>query len=201
MIGMLRGVVWRGDDDARVIVDVNGVGYEVFVDRQSLLEIAEDGEVATLTIRTVVREDSITLFGFSSKVGRDVFDLLTAVSGIGPRLAEAILGGMPLADLVQAVREKDIRRLSQISGIGKKTAERLTMELAEKFFSLPLEAPAAPKGISSAMIDDLKSALANLGYHPRDVDVALRALPESGGRTDFEDLFRLALAALTRPKS
>ena len=123
MIGYLRGRV-RDRTGGVLLVDVGGVGYEVIADRQTLADVPEGSlDEVELWIRTVVREDAISLFGFSTRAARDVFDLLQIVSGIGPKMASQIVGAMPLDDLIQAVREKDIRRLSTIPGVGKKTAE------------------------------------------------------------------------------
>ena len=197
MIGYLRGRVFERGVGA-VVVDVGGVGYDVLVDKQTLEAIARPGEETALFVRTIVREDAITLFGFADAVTRDVFDLLMGVSGIGPKMASGILGGLPLADLVQAVREKDLKRLSSISGVGKKTAERLCLELSEKFNLLPVAAPGVPAGIPMAVLIDVRSALANLGFGPRDVENALRSLKVPAGKAvDLEDLVRVAIANLS----
>jgi Holliday junction DNA helicase RuvA len=195
MIGFLRGkVVAMGTAD--ITVDVGGVGYEVVVDRQSRLGVGPVGSEVVLWIRTLVREDAISLFGFDSEVGRTVFDLLVSVSGIGPKMGSAILGGFSLAELVEAVREKNTKKLSTISGVGKKTAERLVLELCEKFMALPIEAPLRPAGIPSLLFDDVRSALANLGFAPRDVESVLRAVPLDVHPT-LEGLVRYALSILT----
>ncbi len=197
MIGYLRGRVFERGVGS-VVVDVGGVGYDVLVDKQTLEAIARPGEETALFVRTIVREDAITLFGFADAVTRDVFDLLMGVSGIGPKMASGVLGGMPLADFVQAVREKDLKRLSSISGVGKKTAERLCLELSEKFLLLPVAAPGVPAGIPTDVLVDVRSALANLGFGPRDVENAIRSLKAPAGTAvDLEDLVRLAIANLS----
>lgn len=195
MIGYLRGhVVALSVND--VTVDVGGVGYEVVVDRQARMGIGPTGSEMVLWIRTVVREDAITLFGFDSEVGRSVFDLLVTVSGIGPRMASAILGGFPLSELVEAVREKNTKKLTSISGVGKKTAERLVLELFDKFLELPVEAPSRPAGMPPALFDDVRSALANLGFSPRDVESALRIITPDATPT-LESVVRQALNILS----
>jgi holliday junction DNA helicase RuvA len=195
VIGFLRGkVVSMGPAD--LTVDVGGVGYEVVVDRQARMGVGPLGSEVVLWVRTVVREDAITLFGFDSEVGRTVFDLLVSVSGIGPKMGSAILGGFPLPELVEAVREKNTKKLSTITGVGKKTAERLVLELCEKFLALPVEAPTRPAGIPPVLFDDVRSALLNLGFVPRDVESALRAIRPEAAPT-LEGLVRAALAILS----
>ncbi len=195
MIGYLRGKVAALTQND-VTIDVGGVGYEVVIDRQARMGIGPIGSEMVVWVRTVVREDAITLFGFDSEMGRTVFDLLVTVSGVGPRMGSAILGGFPLPEMVEAIREKDLKKLSTISGVGKKTAERLVLELREKFLALPVEAPSRPAGVSSAMFEDARSALANLGFSTRDVEAALRQAGP-GAAPDLEGLVRQALAILS----
>lgn len=195
MIGYLRGTL-RYVDGAEAVIDVGGVGYEVQVDRQTLAGLGSVGQPVVLWVRTMVREDAITLHGFGSVEARQVFDLVIQVSGVGPRLGTQIVGGLPLAELVAAVREKDLRALSKIPGVGKKIAERLVLELSAKFMSLPIETEPLPRGISSALLDDLRSALANLGFGPRDVESAIRKVQVPDGPVDLEALVLLSLATL-----
>jgi Holliday junction DNA helicase RuvA len=195
VIGYLRGNV-AALSETDVIVDVGGVGYEVVVDRQARMGIGPTGSALELWVRTVVREDAITLFGFDSEMGRTVFDLLVSVSGIGPRMGSAILGGFPLPELVEAVREKNLKKLTGISGVGKKTAERLVLELRDKFLALPIDATARPAGIPASLFDDARSALANLGFGPRDVEAAMMLVKPEAVPT-LEGLVRQALAILS----
>lgn len=195
MIGYLRGIL-RHVDGGEAVVDVGGVGYEVQVDRQTLAALGPVGEPAVLWVRTMVREDAITLHGFGTPEARQVFDLVIQVSGVGPRLGTQIVGGMPLAELVAAVREKDLRSLSKIPGVGKKIAERLVLELAAKFLALPIQTEPLPQGIPAALLDDLRSALANLGFGPRDVEAAIRKIDVPEGAVDLEDLVLRSLATL-----
>ena len=196
MIGFLRGrVLDRGVSS--VVIDVGGVGYDVCLDRQTAATLPPDGTEVSLHVRTVVREDAITLYGFPDPVARVVFDMLTGGAGVGPKLAAQILGGMPLPEFVQAVRAKDVRRLGQISGVGRKIAERLALELSEKFMALAVEAPASPAGLPARLVDDVRSALANLGFGARDIDGALRALKPDPGPAHLEGLLRQAIAHLS----
>lgn len=195
MIGRLKGKLISIESGVAT-VDVGGVGFEVMVDGQTALDLGMPGDQLVLVIRTIVREDAITLFGFFDSTAREVFDLLRAVSGIGPKMALAVMGGLPLHVMVQAVREKDIRLLSTISGVGKKTAERLVMELGEKFMALPIECPSALAGALPGLVSDLRSALTNLGFNPRDVDAAIRHLDPVEGHSDLENLVIAALSWL-----
>jgi Holliday junction DNA helicase RuvA len=197
VIGFLQGRL-LDKAAASVTLLVGGVGYEVAVDRQTLEGLPRPGDEVGLFVRTVVSQDDIRLFGFADAIGREVFDILRGIPNIGPKSASQILGGMPLPDLVAAVREKDLKRLTQIPGVGKKTAERLCLELAEKFALLPVAEPAAPSGIPRRLLDDVRSAITNLGFGPRDVESAVRALqaPEKG-TANLETLVRQAIAHLS----
>jgi Holliday junction DNA helicase RuvA len=195
MIGHLRGRL-LAVEGTEVLIDVGGVGYEVVVDRQTMAGLGTPGFETALWIRTAVREDAITLYGFATADARLVYDLLTGVSGVGPKLASQILGGMPLEDLVQAVREKDLKRLCQISGVGKKMAERLALELAEKFMALPIVASSTASGLPAGLMADVRSALGNLGFPPRDVEAAIRGLKPGQAKANLEDVVREALAIL-----
>ncbi|HOA12595.1 MAG TPA: Holliday junction branch migration protein RuvA [Myxococcota bacterium] len=196
MIGRLKGKLVSCESGIAV-VDVGGVGFEVNVDAQTALDLGMPGDNVVLVIRTVVREDAITLFGFFDDTTRLVFDLLRNVTGIGPKMALAIMGGLPVHVMVQAVREKDIRLLATISGVGKKTAERLVMELGERFMSLPITAPAVSGQVAPTLVSDLRSALANLGYNPRDVDAAIRTLDPVQPDADLESMVMAALGWLS----
>lgn len=194
MIGFLQGKVLEIGSQT-LVLDVNGVGYEVVLDRHSLSGMGTLGAELGLTIRTVVREDAITLYGFLEPVGRDVFDLLVTVAGVGPRLASGVMGGMPLHELVYAVREKDLRVLTSISGVGKKLAERLALELSDKFLDLPVALPTEEGGPGAGQAEDVKSALMNLGFSARDAASAVRELkPEPDA--SLEDLIKQAIASM-----
>lgn len=195
MIGFLSGTVLRKSPE-RVLLDVRGVGYEIHIPVSTYLalERLDDGATARLHIHTHVREDAIALYGFWSERERELFEKLIGVGGIGPRLARVILSGMLPDDLLAALAAGDIARLSSIPGVGKKTAERMVLELRDKVQALAAELPerAAP------VDDELVSALINLGYKrshaERAVIQARQDLPEG----DFPDLLRASLKRLSR---
>jgi Holliday junction DNA helicase RuvA len=195
VIGFLKGTLRSSESSGEIVIDVQGVGYEVFVDAQTWASLGAVGSPVQVFVRTVVREDAITLYGFPDATTRLVFDLLTGVSGIGPRMALAVLGGMPLPELVEAVRTRNLKRLCQINGVGKRTAERLCLELQEKFLALPVEGPGRPQGLSQALYEDARSALLNLGFPSREVEDALRKVPP--GNWTLESLVKAVLGQLT----
>jgi holliday junction DNA helicase RuvA len=193
MIAHLRGRVLE-KHPTRVIVETGGVGYELHVPLSSFSAIGEPGSDVSLRVHTHVREDAIQLFGFATPLELSLFDRLIAVNGIGPRLALSLLSGIEPSDLVQAVAANDVGRLVSIPGIGKKTAERIVLELKDKLGGI---ASSATSGADSTRTD-LVSALVNLGYHrpaaEKAVDQALQAAPAGG----FEPALRSALRTLTR---
>jgi len=198
MIALLRGrVASRGD--GTIVVDVHGVGYLVHVP-MNLEGGFVVGEEACLHIHTAVREDAITLFGFEATGHRDIFLALNKVKGIGPKLSLAIIGNTTIPELLTAVSNGDVKRLTHIPGLGKKTAARILVELKESFAQLLPEhvavgeAVAAPKG---AVFDDLTSALANLGYRSAAIESVLAQVQaESDGTESFDALFRDAMKLL-----
>jgi holliday junction DNA helicase RuvA len=193
MIAHLRGRVLE-KHPTRVIVETAGVGYELHVPLSSFAAIGEPGSDVALRVHTHVREDAIQLFGFATALELSLFERLVSVSGIGPRLALAVLSGIAPNELAQAISTSDVARLVSIPGIGKKTAERIVLELKDKLSSIT-PAPTSP---AEGMRADLVSALVNLGYHRPAVEKALdQALREetSGG---FEPALRAALRTLAR---
>jgi len=200
MIALLRGRVVEKHPN-RVIVDVQGVGYDVSVPLSTYYEVGEAGADVTLRVYTHVREDALQLFGFLTTLEKQLFERLIGISGIGPKLAIAVLSGMAPRDLLAAVQRADVVRLTGVPGIGKKTAERIVLELKDRLAHLgaPVAAdgPAADTPVERLRAD-LVSALENLGY-PRPqadkaVDVVLAAVP--GG--SFEDTLKAALKELMR---
>jgi len=201
MIALLRGRLVEKHPN-RLIVDVGGVGYDVQVPLSTFYDLAEPGHEIALRIHTHVREDVIALYGFGTPLELDLFERLLGVNGIGPRLALAALSGIEPADLVRAVRTADIARLSSIPGIGKKTAERITLELKDK---LPAALPAAPDTSAPAatpgeeLRTDVLSALVNLGYQrplaERAIDTAMKGVEPP---VVFERVLRRALQGLSR---
>jgi len=182
-----------------VIVDVHGVGYRVSIPVSTFYRLGDEGAEVQLLVHTHVREDALALFGFENRREQMLFERLIDISGIGPRLALTILSGIETPELVEALRSGDVARLTRIPGVGRKTAERLILELKDKIAALA-GAPASPSAgpaPSPPMKDDLLSALGNLGYsHPEADKVTDRVLRE--GATDrFEDLLRRALQILS----
>ncbi|MGO8969467.1 MAG: Holliday junction branch migration protein RuvA [Myxococcaceae bacterium] len=193
MIARLRGVVLEKSlTDA--VLDVQGVGYRVGLSLLSLARLPAEGQPAELRIHTVVREDAIELVGFLSPAEEQMFLLLTSVSHVGPKLALAVLSGLEVPDLAEALSRGDLARLTRIHGVGKKTAERLVLELRDKAKGLAVGATAAgPSGARR----DLVSALENLGYRPTDAEgVADAVSGRLGAEAPFEALFREALRTL-----
>jgi Holliday junction DNA helicase RuvA len=194
MIAFLRGRVLE-KHPTRVIVETGGVGYEVHVPLSSYSAVGEPGAEVSLRIHTHVREDALQLFGFATPLELALFDRLVAVSGIGPKLGLAVLSGIAPADLVGAIRSGDIARLVSIPGVGKKTAERIVLELRDKLSALEATTPGAAPGDGTRT--DLVSALVNLGYHrpaaEKAVDAALAATDGA-----FDLALRRALESLTR---
>jgi Holliday junction DNA helicase RuvA len=196
MIGLLRGRI-AAQNEGVLVVDVGGVGYEVFTSSfsQRALESSGSGDV-TLSVHTHVKEDAIQLYGFASTEERNTFRVLLGVSNIGPRTALALLSGLTVPELAQAVTSRDLARLSAIPGIGKKTAERLAFELKDKLQGVSaVRSPPPPAGARA----DLLSALQNLGYKPVQAEKALQSLDGRLEGGNFEDLLREALRALSRP--
>lgn len=197
MIGLLRGRLIEKHPN-RLLVDVGGVGYDVNVPLSTFYDLAEPGVDVTLRVHTYVREDQIALFGFATPLEQQLFERLIAVSGIGPKIALAALSGIEPEELVRAVRTNDIPRLTSIPGVGKKTAERITLELRDKLPAVgPEPATAVPR--ASALQDDVLSALVNLGYQRQAAEKAVeRVLKAETGEPVFEQVLRRALKGLSR---
>ena len=198
MIACLRGQLLE-KHPTRVILDVHGVGYDVAVPVSTFYAIGEPGADVTLRVHTHVREDALALYGFLTAFELVVFERLIATSGIGPKLALAVLSGIEAGDFVAAVQRGDVARLTRIPGVGKKTAERICLELKDK---LPaLEGPGAPVLVvppATALRDDLVSALVNLGYHHTAVDKVLDKQLSSDEAPPFDLALRTALKELAR---
>ncbi len=190
MIGRLTGTL-AGKTPPTLLVDVGGVGYEVDVPMSTFYQLPALGEPVTLLTHFVVREDAQMLFGFLTAEERATFRELVKVGGVGPRTALAILSGLSVADLVQAVAAQSSARLVKVPGIGKKTAERLLLELKGRL----ADAVAAPPGAASDAQADIVQALVALGYSERDAAAAAKALPPDVGVADG---IKLALRALSR---
>lgn len=207
MIGRLTGTVEQ-EDDGTLVVDVAGVGYEVIAPLGTVGRAKTDANGrATFFVHTHVREDQLTLFAFASEGDRLAFRTLIGVSNVGPKTAIAVLSALPAADLGLAIARKELGKLTSISGVGKKTAERLMLELKDKLSILesaagtraaPATTPDAPKQSSNA--DVLTSALVNMGYRPAEAERAVEQLGRDDklGALPLPDLVKEALAVLSK---
>jgi Holliday junction DNA helicase RuvA len=191
MIARLRGKLIE-KEPARVVVDVNGVGYEVSIPLTTFTAMPESGAEVSVDIYTHVREDVIALYGFSSRQERRVFERLISISGIGPRLAITILSGGSVEGLVGAIRRGDLARLTAIPGVGKKTAERIVIELRDKLKDMSEEA------VKPTVEVDVVSALENLGYPRAVIEAAVRRAVDGDAEAGFEVLFKRTLQILTK---
>jgi holliday junction DNA helicase RuvA len=202
MIGHLRGQLAEKRPN-QVIVDVGGVGYQVAVPLSTFYALGELRENVTLLIHTHLREDSISLYGFLTSREKQFFELLLSASGVGPVLALKILSGMSVEELVPAIRTGDLPRLTRIPGVGRKTAERIVVELKDKLAAM--ETPEPERGASrggTPLEADVISALLNLGYDSRTAEKAVKdaqSSQESGPDASFEALLRASLQQLSRP--
>jgi Holliday junction DNA helicase RuvA len=199
MIGHLRGTVLEKHPN-QVILEAAGVGYDVQIPISTYTALPEAGGSVALRIHTHVREDALLLFGFATAEEKAVFERLISISGIGPKLAITVLSGLPTSDLVSSIRNSDVQRLVRIPGVGKKTAERMVLELKDKLTVVDAagkSVPAADTGPSfSALERDVLSALQNLGCSRPAAEEALRKVKDRGAPTEFEPFFRGALAAV-----
>jgi holliday junction DNA helicase RuvA len=194
VIARLSGTVLEKHPN-RVVLDVAGVGYDVQVPLSTFYGLGDAGAAITLRVHTHVREDAIALYGFASPLEQDLFERLISISGIGPKLALAVLSGIDPGELVRAIRTQDVARLTRIPGVGKKTAERIGLELKDRLpaAAAPDDArPGEPEG--GGLRDDLLSALANLGYQraaaEKAVDAALKKAPDASFEQALRDVLR-----------
>jgi Holliday junction DNA helicase RuvA len=192
MIGRLNGTL-ADKNPPQVLVDCNGVGYEVDVPMSTFYNLPGIGERVSLLTHFVVREDAQVLFGFGSGSEREAFRQLIRISGVGPRTALAVLSGMSVADIAQAVTAQDAGRLVKVPGIGKKTAERLLLELKGKIGANLGQSAAA--GAASDAQGDILQALVALGYSDKEAAASLKSLPRDVGVSDG---IKLALRALAK---
>jgi Holliday junction DNA helicase RuvA len=198
MIAHLRGVLLEKHPN-QAVVEAGGVGYDVTIPISTYASLPEAGREVRLHIHTHVREDAIALFGFLSQDEKMLFEKLIGVSGIGPKLGVTVLSGLAVADLIGAIRRGDVERLVRIPGVGKKTAERMILELREKLPAAAAEAAAADapaRAALSALERDVLSALINLGCSAADADKAVRKAKTAGAPNEFEPLFRSSLELL-----
>jgi len=196
MIAHLRGILLEKHPN-QVIVEAGGVGYDITIPISTYSALPETGREVRLRIHTHVREDALSLYGFLSQDEKMLFERLIGVSGIGPKLAVTVLSGLPVGELMAAIRGGEVERLVRIPGIGKKTAERIVLELRDKLPAPEGEAavaafPGAPAALG-ALERDVLSALVNLGCAPAAAETAVRKARAAGGAAEFEPLFRRAL--------
>jgi Holliday junction DNA helicase RuvA len=204
MIGQLRGKLAEKRPNS-VLVDVGGVGYVVAVSLSTYAGLGELHTEVTLLIHTHVREDALALYGFISAREKQLFEMLISASGVGPSLALKILSGMSVEELVPAIRGNDLARLTKIPGVGRKTAERMVVELKDRLDAIGAEVMRKPVMASAggAVTDveaDVLSALVNLGYDARTAEEAVASGARTAGEGNFEKLLRAALNALSAPK-
>jgi len=196
VIAFLRGRILDKQPN-RIVVDVNGVGYDVSVPLSTFYGLAEIGGEIALRVHTHVREDALLLFGFATRLEQDLFERLIGVSGIGPKVALAVLSGIEPPELIRAIERSDLARLTAIPGVGKKTSERIVLELKDR---LPRVEPTAAGERAAPLLqrDDLLSALINLGYHrplaEKAVEAAIKRMPDG----DFERTLKQALRELAK---
>jgi Holliday junction DNA helicase RuvA len=195
MIAHLRGTLLAKHPN-QAVVETHGVGYDVVISVPTFSELPATGSEVALHIHTHVREDALSLYGFLRLAEKHLFEKLLTVSGIGPKLAITILSGMPADEMVGAIRGGDVARLTRIPGIGKKTAERMVLELRDK---LPAGTAEVSLAAASPVEEDVVSALVNLGYQRAAAEKALQAAARGGkSAQNFDVLFREALAGLSK---
>ena len=199
MIAQLRGRILEKHPN-RIVVDVGGVGYDVFVPLSTFYGLGDAGSDISLRIHTHVREDALALYGFRTILEQDLFERLISVSGIGPKVALGVLSGIEPLELMRAIERSDVARLTAIPGVGRKTSERIVLELKDRLPRAQVEdavageVEAAPGGVR----DDVLSALVNLGYHrplaEKAVAAAIKAVPDGG----FERTLKQSLKELAK---
>jgi len=192
MIALLRGVLLEKHPN-QAIVEAGGVGYDVTIPVSTFTHLPDPGAEVRLRVHTHVREDVLALYGFLTQDEKALFEKLIGVSGIGPTLAVKILSGLAAPDLINSIRRGEIDQLVRIPGIGKKTAERMVLELRDKLPAATGDQPAVPAAALSALDQDVLSALLNLGCARQQAEAAVRKAKAAGPAGEFEPLFRRAL--------
>jgi len=199
MIAHLSGKILEKETD-RVVIDVGGVGYEVGIPLSTYYELGEVGSEISLRIHTNVREDAIQLFGFKTARERDLYLQLISVQGVGAKSGVTLLSGMSADEIILAIRSGNITKLTSIPGVGKKTAERLIVELRDKVVSIGSDTTASatlPSG-ENAVVDDALSALVNLGYQKAAAEKALQQAMKEGAEMSVQKLLRSSLQILAK---
>jgi Holliday junction DNA helicase RuvA len=192
MIALLRGVLLEKHPN-QAIVETGGVGYDVTIPVSTFTRLPEPGAEVRLRIHTHVREDALALYGFLTQDEKSLFEKLIGVSGIGPTLAVKILSGLAAPDLINFIRGGEVEHLVRIPGVGKKTAERMVLELRDKLPAATSEEPGTPAAALLAVDQDVLSALLNLGCGRSQAEAAVRKAKAAGAAAEFEPLFRRAL--------
>jgi Holliday junction DNA helicase RuvA len=202
MIGQLRGKLADKRPNS-VLVDVGGVGYVVAVSLSTYAALGELHTDVALLVYTHVREDALALYGFISAREKQLFEMLISASGVGPSLALKILSGMSVEELVPAIRGNDLARLTKIPGVGRKTAERMVVELKDRLDAISADVISKPSAAVGGAVSDIEadvlSALVNLGYDARAAEEAVAAGSKAVGHANLEKLLRAALGALSAP--
>jgi Holliday junction DNA helicase RuvA len=202
VIAHIRGRILEKHPN-RIVVDVSGVGYEVFVPLSTFYGLGDSGADVALRIHTHVREDALTLFGFATLLEQQLFDRLIGVSGIGPKVALGVLSGIEPQELIRAIERGDLARLTAIPGVGRKTSERIVLELKDRLPPAQIAAASADRAAPGrpAVRDDVVSALVNLGYHrplaEKAIDAAITAVGPSSD-AGFERMLKQALRELAK---
>ena len=197
MIARLKGTLVE-KTPSRLVVDVAGVGYDVLVPLSTFYGLGDPGSGVTLRVHTHVREDTIALYGFASMLEQELFERLISISGIGPKLALAVLSGIDPTELVRAIRSQDVARLTRIPGVGKKTAERIGLELKDRMPHAPAPAGGIGESSGSELRDDLLSALVNLGYQRSAAEKAVDAVLKKSPDASFEQALRDVLRGMMK---
>ncbi len=203
MIAYLSGKLLEKDANV-VIIDVNGVGYEVSIPLSTFYELGEIGADVSLRVQTIVREDAFQLFGFKTVREKELFLLLISVSGIGPKSAITALSGMSADEIISAIRTNNLVRLNAIPGVGKKTAERIVIELRDKITKLSviageeMKSEGIPMSSGDVVLDDAISALTNLGYQRAAAEKTLNQAMQEGTEMSVQKLLRRGLQLLAK---
>ena len=197
MIAHLRGIILVKQPNAAV-VDVGGVGYALTIPVSTFSSLGNVGDEAALQVHTHVREDALALFGFLTTTEKEIFEKLISVNGVGPRLAVTVLSGLPTADLLTAIRAGDVNTLIKIPGVGRKTGERIILELREKLGAVEGAAESGGPSAMSGLEHDVISAMVNLGCSAAAAGAAVKKAQQDGVDDEFEPLFRKALSLVRR---
>ena len=202
MIALISGRLAVKDPAGTIVVDTGSVGYRLFVSLNTLVDLPEVGQELMLHTVTVVRDDAMHLYGFGDTQEKDLFNLLVQVKGIGPKVGLSLLGGLKPADLKNAISREDAAWISTVPGVGRKTAERIVLELRDKVLPAGEEFAAVVVGVDEQVISDVVSALANLGYPGAQSKVAVKNILEKEDRPeDFQSIIRESLKELSGRKN